>query len=157
MAATKSIVTLTGGSPSPRTHAQMHAEHQQWYGEDALWHEEIAVWQGEIKKAQADIERLSNALKDHEAALQKHAAAIRLYEQDMRTHEHALADYEQGGEGANLFSLAQRHSLEADKHADQRARHETVKRDHHTTMAHWNLLLKGLVKDCGPATTHRRL
>ena len=146
MVATKQILTPSAPHSPVLTHAQMHGQHLQWFNEDALWREEVAHWQQETKKARADIERLTKALVNHEEILQKHAAAIHLYEQDMAKHEHALADYERGGEGADLFPLAQSHQKEAANHAIQRGHHETIKRDHHTMLAHWNLLMKELVE-----------
>jgi hypothetical protein len=80
--------------------------------------------------------------------IQKHAASVRAYELATRKHEHALAGHERGETDADLVPLAPLHGEEAANHAEQRTKHEWLKKSHHTVMANWNALLKALREPC---------
>ena len=145
MAESKLVIGNGTREVGPETsHALMHREHRQWLSEDNLWRDDIAIWQKELKTALTDLTQVEKALHAHEKALEVHAAAVRCYEQDAAAHEHLLAEYEQGGEGDKLVALVQAHQKGADKHAQQRAAHERIKKHHHTVIARCNLLLKAL-------------
>jgi hypothetical protein len=126
------------------THRQMHADHANWLKEDDLWRDDVRAWQSELKKAIVQIDDLRELLKKHETKLQKHAASVRAYEQATRKHEHALAEHERGETDADLVPLAPLHGEEAANHAEQRTKHEWLKKSHHTLIATWNALLKAL-------------
>jgi hypothetical protein len=135
------------------THMTMHSEHRFWESEICLWREDLRVWQQEIAKARGEIKQLEQAFEDHAHTLRIHASTLRLEEQTFEGHEHALAEYEKGGEGEDLLHLARDHSEEAVRHSGHRAEHEQLKRRHHTTIAHWNLLLKSIRKPTEPVST----
>jgi hypothetical protein len=122
----------------------MHNEHRLWESEISLWRDDLRAWQEELGKSQSEIKQLEKALEDHAHALRTHASTLRLQEQTFDGHEHAIVQYEQGGEGEELFQMARQHSDEAVRHAEHRQAHERLKRRHHDVIAHWNLLLKAL-------------
>ena len=125
-------------------HEMMHAEHRYWENEIGLWRDDLRAWQHELAKAQCETKQLEEAFVRHARTLQQHGAALRLEEQKTDTHEHEIVNYEQGGEGDELFEMARDHSHEALRHAEHRAAHEQLKRLHHTVIAHWNVLLTAL-------------
>ena len=144
---TESKLVIDNGAAQGRpetSHALMHREHRQWLSEDELWRGDIASWQNELKTALTDLAQVEKALREHERALEVHAAAIRCYEQDAAAHEHLLAEYEQGETGEKLIALVHAHQKGADKHAQQRAVHERIKKHHHMVIARCTLLLKAL-------------
>ena len=124
--------------------ASMHSEHRYWENEIGLWRDDLRAWQHELAKAVSEFEQLEKALGDHGHMLRTHASALRLEEQTSQQHEHAIAEFEKGGEGEELFEMARRHSTEADLHQVHRAAHEELKRRHHNIISHWNTLLKAL-------------
>ncbi len=126
------------------THETMHGEHRFWESEISFWRDDLRAWQHELTKAQGQIKQLEQALENHAQALRQHGAAIRLQEQTFGEHEHALAEYEKGNEGDELFELARQHRTEANQHARHRAAHEQLKRRHHAVIAHFSVLLKAL-------------
>lgn len=126
------------------THMNMHNEHRFWESEIGLWRDDLRAWQHELAKAQNEIKLLEKAMEDHAHALRTHGSSLRLEEQSFEGHEHAIADYEKGGEGDQLFEMAREHNKEAAHHVEHRAAHERLKRRHHNAIAHWNLLLKAL-------------
>lgn len=126
------------------THMDMHNEHRLWESEISLWRDDLRAWQQELANAQGEIKELEKALNDHAQALRTHGSSLRLEEQTFEGHEHAIAEYEKGGEGGELFEMARQHCLEAGHHVEHRRVHEHLKRRHHTVIAHWNLLLKAL-------------
>ena len=127
-------------------HVDMHHDHGRWASEDSMWRSDIAAWQHELADAQASVDRLTESLRAHGERLRKHAAAIRVDELDADRHEHALAEYEQGGSGAELPEFAQKHTRETERQAKDRQAHEQLKRLHHTIFAQWHLLLKSLTE-----------
>lgn len=133
-----------GSAAKETSHALMHREHAQWRSEDELWRDDIAAWQKELKAALADLAQVEKALREHEKALEVHAAAIRCYEQASAAHEHLLAEYERGNSGDTLVALVQEHQKTADKHVQQRAAHERIKKHHHAAIARCQVLLKAL-------------
>ena len=126
------------------THEIMHGEHRFWESEINFWRDDLRAWQHELIKAQGQIKQLERALEEHAQALREHGAAIRLQEQTFCEHEHALAEYEKGSQGDELFELARQHRTEANQHAHHRAAHEQLKRRHHAVIARWTVLLKAL-------------
>jgi hypothetical protein len=124
----------------------MHQDHQQWLSDNNMWRCDLAAWQQELRDGLAAIKEVMAALESHEAALQSHGAAVRLRELDMRTHEHALAEYERGQSGAELITLMHSHQKEADKHLQQAAAHERMKKHQHQVMARIHALKKGLAE-----------
>jgi chromosome segregation ATPase len=126
------------------THQQMHRDHSNWLKEHDLWRDDIRAWQGELRQAIGQIDELRALLNDHEERLQRHAASIRAYEQIARQHEHVLSEHEQDETDGELLPLAARHSEETAHQAQQRTKHEWLKRSHHTVMATWTILLKAL-------------
>jgi hypothetical protein len=126
------------------THEKMHGEHRFWESEVNFWRDDLRAWQQELTNAQSQIKQLEKAFEDHAQALRKHGAAIRLQEQTFGEHEHALAEYEKGSEGDDLFELARQHQGEAKQHLQHRTAHERLKRRHHAAMAHFSVLLKAL-------------
>ncbi len=90
--------------------------------------------------------KLEEALREHRRTLQTHLEAITAEEQALKDHEYALAEYERGGPGDGLLDMARTHQENASKHAQQRQAHERLKKQHHTVMAHWSLLLKALTQ-----------
>jgi uncharacterized protein YukE len=122
----------------------MHREHRLWESDINFWRDDLRAWQQELAKAQSQVKQLEKALEDHAHALRQHGAAIRLQEQTFGEHEHALAEYEKGTEGDELFELARQHHIETSQHAQHRTDHESLKRRHHGVITHWNALLKAL-------------
>jgi hypothetical protein len=122
----------------------MHNEHRFWESEISLWRDDLRAWQQELAKAQGEIKQLEKALEDHGQVLRTHGSTLRLEEQTFEGHEHAIAEYEKGGEGDELFEMARQHTQVAGHHVDHRRAHEQLKRRHHTVIAHWNLLLNAL-------------
>jgi septal ring factor EnvC (AmiA/AmiB activator) len=122
----------------------MHSEHRYWENEISLWRDDLRAWQHELAKAESEIKQLEKALIDHGHVLRTHASALRLSEQTSQQHERAIADFEKGGEGEELFELARKHSREAELHQVHRTAHEELKRRHHSIIAHWSTLLKAL-------------
>lgn len=122
----------------------MHSEHRYWENEISLWRDDLRAWQHELAKAESEITQLEKALIDHGHVLRTHASALRLEEQASQQHEHAIAEFEKGSEGEELFELARQHGREAELHQVHRAAHEELKRRHHSIIAHWNTLLKAL-------------
>lgn len=125
-----------------KNHADMHREHQQWNSEQVCWRNDLRSWQHELLSAKENLKQIELALKDHETTLQKHGAAIRLSEQEMDAHEHLLADYERGGEGIELPAMVAKHQQQSQIHADQRAAHEALKRQHHDVLTRLRRVLE---------------
>jgi hypothetical protein len=130
---------------STASHVKMHQEHGNWRSEDNFWRDEVALWEREIQEAAAQLPKLDTVLNNRLESLRTHAAAIRLYEQDAADHEHALTTFERGGTGEELIRFAGAHQAAAVKHAEERTRHEVIKRQHHELMAHWKLLSDSLL------------
>ena len=122
----------------------MHEEHRYWESEISLWRDDLRAWQKELSKAQSEIKLLEKELNDHAHLLRTHASALRLEEQATDQHEHAIAEFEKGGEGEDLFEMARTHGRDSTLHQTHRAAHEHLKRHHHNIIAHWNVLLKAL-------------
>jgi hypothetical protein len=61
--------------------------------------------------------------------------------QKVSAHEKGLAEFEAGGAGEQLVTLAKIHE-EAAEPGRRRAEHERMTRHFHTIMALWSLLLK---------------
>jgi hypothetical protein len=120
--------------------ADFHSDHRLWLSEDALWRDEIRVWQEEMKRALADLKQLGIALKAHRQTLQAQASTIRLHELSHKVHEHDLVLIEQGKHADHPDS----HERELAEHGQQRTNQERLKRQHHTIMAHWDLLCQAL-------------
>lgn len=129
-------------STATENHADMHRDHKEWYSEQVCWRNDLRSWQHELVNAKEDLKQIESALKDHETTLQQHGSAIRLNEQEMDQHEHSLTVYEQGGEGAELLAMVEKHRQEAKLHADQRAVHERLKRQHHAVLARLERVLQ---------------
>jgi hypothetical protein len=126
------------------THVEMHGEHQRWLSDTAMWRDDLAHWQKEIADALDSLKELEGALRQHSQCLQGHLETLTAEEAETRSHEHALAEYERGGPGDELLAMARPHGEHATKHGQQRQAHERLKRQHHTVMAHWSLLVKAL-------------
>jgi hypothetical protein len=122
----------------------MHGEHRLWESDISQWRDDLRAWQHELAQSQREIQQLERALQKHAQTLQQHASALRLEEQTAGNHEHEIVKYERGAEGDALFEMARAHSQEALRHAEHRAAHEQLKRQHHTMIARWNVLLKEL-------------
>lgn len=129
------------------SHRGMHTDHQQWSSKETLWEDEARIWLEEMVTALADVKKLEAILNDHRKSLEAHVEKVRGVRQCRAPHEHALAEYEQGGQGENLIAMASKHEQEAEKHYQVYQEHERVKRHHHTAIAYWRLLFKGLSKE----------
>jgi hypothetical protein len=127
-------------------HLEMHSEHRQWLSDNALWRDEAVLWQNEIDNALKEMKKLEDALRDHRKELNNHLATISAEEKIVAEHECALADFEKGGPGDSLVSMARTHKQTADNHSQQRQAHERLKKHHHTVIAYWSLLLKSLTQ-----------
>ena len=127
-------------------HAQLHQDHTRWEQEAALWRDDVAVWQRELERAHSDMHRLTETFRAQTAALNAHLTMLEHQVAGFRTHEHALVGYEKGGAGEELPAMAGEHDHEATQQAAVRQVHERIKRQHHEMLAHWNLLLKAIVK-----------
>jgi len=127
-------------------HVEMHAEHRQWLSDNAMWRDDIALWQQEIEQALDGVKKLEDALQQHSKELQSHLGTITAGEQALKVHEHALAEFQRGSSGKELelLVMAKTHKKKADEHVQQRQTHECLKKQHHTIMAHWSLLLNAL-------------
>jgi septal ring factor EnvC (AmiA/AmiB activator) len=126
---------MTSETPIIENHADMHRDHREWNSEQICWRNDLRSWQHELANAREELKQIEAALKDHETTLQKHGSAVRLSEQEMDAHEHALTEFEQGGAGDELLAMIQKHRQEASLHAEQRAAHERLKRQHHAVVA----------------------
>lgn len=125
-------------------HNAMHQDHRLWEGEIQFWRDNIAEWQKELSHARGRIQELEAAIRAQEEALRQYAASIRLDEQQTDEHEHALAEFERGGLGENLLELSTKHLAEAKRHAEQREKHEALKRRHHRFIARCDALVDSL-------------
>ena len=90
----------------------MHEEHRYWESEITMWRADLRAWQQELAKAQSEIKLLESALSDHAQVLRLHGSSLRLNEQEFDTHEHAIAEFEKGGEGDELFEMASRQKVD---------------------------------------------
>ena len=129
---------------SAQIHIEMHQAHRLWENDIGFWRDDIRAWQHELVTIRAQLKDLESALTKHEETLRQHAASIRLDEEKIGVHEHALAEFERGGEGADLPSFVPNHQQEAERHSNHRAKHEELKRIHHTFVARWRLLVQSL-------------
>jgi hypothetical protein len=129
---------------SSRRHGEMHAEHRQWSSEISLWRDDIATWQSELEHAKRRLAAVTDALNAQAEILRRHAAAIRLHEQRQAEHESALAKFEQGASGLELMGTAEAHQDEASKQAERRERHEHLKKQQHTLLARFNVLVNAI-------------
>lgn len=125
-------------------HRTMHGDHCQWEREISQWRDDLRVWQQEIAGALDQLDTLKEALVKQAHALRTHASSLRLEEQDFGQHEHAIARYEKGGDGEELFGMAARHVVEGMHHEDHQRAHEAMKQQHRHVMARWNGLLRAL-------------
>jgi hypothetical protein len=125
-------------------HQSMHQDHRLWEGEIHFWRDNVAEWQKELTQARDRIKELEAAIQTQEETLRKYAASIRLDEQRADEHEHALAEFERGEPGENLLRLAPKHQAEAKHHAEQREKHEQLKRRQHRFISHLQLLVDSL-------------
>lgn len=126
------------------SHILGHRDYRDWRSEDAILLNDIAVWQQELKSAAGEIDKIEMALREHEKALETHAAALRTCQQDIVAHEHALAEFERGGAGKEILELTQTHHGEHQKHIQQLAVHEGLKKHHYTIMPLLKLLVKAI-------------
>lgn len=129
------------------SHFEMHTDHKQWTSKETLWQDEARIWLDEMDKALAEAKKLETILNEHRSALQAHLEKVHSLRQHRVPHEHALAEYEQGGDGGNLIAMASKHEHEAEEHYQLYQEHERVKRHHHTAVAYWRLLFKALSKE----------
>lgn len=125
-------------------HNAMHHDHRNWESETQFWRDNIAEWQRELTHARDRVKELEAAIRMQEETLRHYAASIRLDEQQADEHEHALAEFERGGLGENLLELSQKHDVEAKRHAEQREKHEQLKRRQHRFISHLQLLVDSL-------------
>lgn len=125
-------------------HELMHRDHRSWASEFNAWQDDVRVWQQEFTQAKSQLKELESALVKHEEVLRQHASDMRLDEAGSSSHEHALVEFEKGGAGEGLPSMAKQHQLEAQKHAERRQFHERLKRHHHELLARWRLLIRSL-------------
>lgn len=131
---------------SANAHIEMHRDHVHWLDAIALWREEIGLWNEEYDRALADLASLETALRKHAKAIADHLEELNAQEGRVRAHEHALAEFESGGRGEDLITLAKTHKEEEASHARKRAAHERIKKHYHTIMAHWALLHKEITR-----------
>ncbi len=123
---------------------RMHGEHRTWEGDLQLWREDVRTWQHQLAAALAQVRLFTTELEDHSRLLKQHAAALCLEQQQGDAHEHAIAAFEQGGEGEELFQMARQHGDEALAHRRHRDAHEQLKKVHHSIVARTNQMLKSL-------------
>jgi hypothetical protein len=126
------------------SHILGHRDYRDWRSEDATLLADIVVWQQELTNARGEIAKVEVALCEHEQALETHAVALRACQQDIVAHEHALAEFERGGAGKEILELAPTHHGEHEKHIQQLAVHERLKKRHYTTMSLMKLLVKAI-------------
>jgi hypothetical protein len=131
-----------------QTHADMHYDHGHWLIDVSMWRDDIELWKEEsrtalanVKQIHAALRRLAQGIHDHDKAVKRHLASI-------QAHERSISGFEQTGEGDSIQMLtrAKAHKAEVADHAKQRQAHEDLKKECHTLMAHWNVLLRELTK-----------
>jgi hypothetical protein len=132
------------------THGEMHGEHKQWLSDNSMWRDDLESWMKETDRALVGLKEVERALRDHVKDLQSHQVSITAEEETLLGHERALAEFEAGGPGDDLVRLARPHREAADDHARQRRAHESLKKSHHTAMAHLALLIKALTQPARP-------
>jgi hypothetical protein len=130
------------------THAQMHQDHHHWLNDSAMWRDDIEIWKEESQTALADLAHLEAALRQLIKSIQDRERRVNQHAQKIKTHEQSLSEFERSGQGDSLqlLTLAKAHQEEAGHHLQQCQSHERLKKDHHTIMAHWNVLLRELTR-----------
>ena len=129
------------------SHAGLHTDHKHWSSQETLWEDEARIWLKEIDATLADSKKLETILSEHRKAMESHHEKLCALRQGRAAHEHALADYEQGGQGETLIAMAAAHEQEAEQHDRLYRAHERVKRHQHTLLAYWRLLFKALSEE----------
>jgi hypothetical protein len=128
------------------THLEMHRDHQYWLKDGAFWRDEISLWKEDAQKALGDMTQLENALRELVQSICAHEESVNQHLVKITTHEHSVSEFEQkrAGDSLQLLTLAKAHKQEEADHVQQRQAHERLKKQHHTIMAQWNMLLKEL-------------
>jgi hypothetical protein len=130
------------------THGEMHGEHRQWSSDNAMWCDDLDCWKWEAERAIVALKDVERFLRDHVAQLDARRSSIGAEGQRLRAHERALAEFEAGGQDAELMRLARPHLERSADHARERIAHEGLKKRHHEAMAYWTLLVKSLARSC---------
>ena len=126
------------------THAELHAEHCQWGSDLSLWRDDIGIWQKEMNLARG-IDPAEEGPGPAPGRDQRPRPGAQRHAEQMKEHEYALANVEGGGPADNrLLLLTKKHRQEAAQHAQQREAHEDIKKDQHTLMVQWALVVKAL-------------
>ena len=130
------------------THIEMHRDHQHWLGDHSMWRDDLNIWTEETQKALDDLAELGSALRRLAASIRAHEESLDRHIDCIRLHEHSLSEFQRTGQGetVQMLALAKAHREEAAEHAREQKLHEQLKREHHTVMAHWNLLLRELTR-----------
>lgn len=125
-------------------HTNLHQCHRETMTQDAFWRDQIAEWQAELKQMIDELPEIEKTLRQHAQALEDHAASIGADETAVSRHEAALAEYERGGQGEDLISMARSHGTEIGRHQQHEDAHERIRRHHYGLCAKWKLLRKAI-------------
>jgi hypothetical protein len=126
------------------TNAKMHDDHRLWNSEHSMWMDDIQLWRNEHTKMLTEFQNVHELLQQHQVALESHCEAIQNHEKADGEHELELAGQESGAKPTIGDQMTKTHLSTAKCHAQQREDHERIKRHHHSVIARWSLLLKGM-------------
>jgi len=133
-----------GVEPDAGSHLRMHQEHREWLNDIKTWRDDIVEWEAESRKLSAELKELVSIIEEHARVLVAHSEAIFAHHQMLAKHEHLLAQFEQGGPGDELVGCSCAHHEELERHAQQKACHETTKHLHRILISQWEHLHKAI-------------
>ena len=128
------------------THLEMHQDHQHWLGDISMWRDDVGFWKMHAQKALGELTQLETALRQLVGSIQDHEARLDQHRDKINAHQHSVSEFEKTGAGdtIQLLTLAKAHKAESADHDQQRQTHERLKKENHTSMTQWNLLLNAL-------------
>jgi len=130
------------------THLEMHQDHERWLNDLLLWADEAAIWEREQRDAAAELARVEEWLRGFAGVLAKHRRALAEHGEQFRGHEHAVAQFEQTGDGdqEELLLLAKHHRDEAAAHARTHQEHTELKERHRAILGAWMNVLREIAR-----------